>query len=102
ATYRRDNWNAYDAIRPIRYGRAWSTNFSIPQTNIFADIADGKLASVSWVVPTDDFSDHPNAARDLGPDWIGSVVNAIGESPYWKSTAIFIVWDDWGGFYDHE
>jgi phospholipase C len=101
ATRPRDSWNPFQAIRSIRYGPQWSTNISTPQTNLFGDIASGRLASVSWVIPTADFSDHPNAARDLGPDWIGSVVNAIGKSAYWKSTAIFIVWDDWGGFYDH-
>jgi phospholipase C len=39
--------------------------------------------------------------QDDGPAWVGNVVNAIGESAYWKSTAIVVVWDDWGGFYDH-
>ena len=42
-----------------------------------------------------------SARTDTGPDWVASVVNAIGESKYWNSTAIFIVWDDWGGYYDH-
>ena len=36
-----------------------------------------------------------------GPEWVASVVNAIGEGPLWKSTAVFVVWDDWGGWYDH-
>jgi phospholipase C len=101
ATARDNVWNAFEAIRPVRFGPQWSTNISAPQTRIFRDISSGKLASVSWVIPTADFSDHPNAPKDLGPDWIGNVVNAIGESPYWNSTAIFIVWDDWGGMYDH-
>ena len=43
----------------------------------------------------------PTLPNGSGPDWVASVVNAIGESPYWNSTAIFIVWDDWGGWYDH-
>jgi phospholipase C len=38
---------------------------------------------------------------DTGPDWVTSVVNAIGESQYWDSTAIILTWDEWGGFYDH-
>jgi phospholipase C len=46
-------------------------------------------------------SDHPGLHRDTGPSWVASVVNAIGGSPYWDSTAIIVVWDDWGGFYDH-
>ena len=44
----------------------------------------------------------PETAQTTGPSWVASVVNAIGESSYWDSTAIVIVWDDWGGFYDHE
>jgi phospholipase C len=101
ATFPKTNWNAFEAIRSIRYGSRWSKNVSTPQKAIFNDISDGTLAAVSWVIPTADYSDHPGEPRDYGPDWIGSVVNAIGESGYWKSTAIFIVWDDWGGFYDH-
>lgn len=94
-------WNAFEAIRQVRFGTKWSTNISTPQTKLFDDLSAGTLASVSWVVPTADYSDHPNAPKDLGPDWIGSVVNAIGESSYWRSTAVIIVWDDWGGLYDH-
>lgn len=100
-TTRENVWDAFEAIRQVRFGAQWPANISTPQTKIFNDISSRRLASVSWVIPTADFSDHPNAPRDLGPDWIGSVVNAIGESPYWNSTAVFIVWDDWGGLYDH-
>ena len=95
------NWDAFDAIRKVRYGSEWSSNISTPQFHVLKDIAGGNLANVSWVVPSADYSDHPGAPHDYGPDWIGSVVNAIGESAYWKSTAIVVVWDDWGGFYDH-
>ena len=46
-------------------------------------------------------SDHPGyAAQDTGPSWVASIVNAIGQSSYWNSTAVIVVWDDWGGFYD--
>jgi phospholipase C len=51
-------------------------------------------------VPAFANSDHPGAPAQ-GPDWVASVVNAIGASPYWDSTAIFVAWDDWGGWYDH-
>lgn len=96
-----DDWNAFEAIRAVRYSPHWRANISTPQTNILKDIAGGSLAGVSWVVPTADYSDHPGEPRDYGPDWIGNIVNAIGESPYWSSTAIIVLWDDWGGFYDH-
>ncbi len=62
---------------------------------------------MSWVVPDAANSDHPGTKVqgkyvDDGPQWIATVVNAIGESSYWDSTAIIIVWDDWGGIYDNE
>ena len=101
ATFPRTNWNAFEAVRSVRYGARWSTNIVTPQNTILNDIAAGTLPAVSWVIPTADYSDHPGEPRDFGPDWIGSVVNAIGESAYWRSTAVFVVWDDWGGFYDH-
>jgi phospholipase C len=53
------------------------------------------------VVPNYHNSDHPGNKSDTGPSWVASVVNAIGKSPAWRSTAIVIVWDDWGGLYDH-
>ena len=65
------------------------------------DIANGQLASVSWVIPTGQASDHPAINDGTGPSWVASVVNAIGNSQYWSNTAIIITWDDWGGWYDH-
>lgn len=97
--------NAFDAIYPVRNGPEWGTNVSMPETNIFTDITSGSLPAVSWVIPEDKNSDHPGdtiqGAVDHGPEWVASVVNAIGESSYWDSTAIIIVWDDWGGLYDN-
>jgi phospholipase C len=92
--------SAFDAIKAVRYGSQWTKNVSTPQTNIFKDIRKGTLPAVSWLVPDEPESDHPGTGSDTGPSWVTSVVNAIGESPEWKSTAIVIVWDDWGGFYD--
>lgn len=94
-------WNAFDMIYPVRYGPEWQTNVSMPETNIFNDVSGGTLPSMSWVIPDLENSDHPGSGSDTGPSWVASVVNAIGESSYWPSTAIVIVWDDWGGFYDH-
>jgi phospholipase C len=93
--------NAFDVIAPVRYGSEWDNNVSMPQSNIFTDISAGQLPSVSWVIPTNADSDHPDTNPDDGPAWVASVVNAIGQSSYWDSTAIIVVWDDWGGFYDH-
>jgi phospholipase C len=93
--------SAFQAIRHIRYGTDWKANVISPQTQVLTDIAQGELAAVTWVVPDFAHSDHPGSGSNEGPDWVASVVNAIGKSPFWNSTAIFITWDDWGGWYDH-
>jgi phospholipase C len=94
-------YNAFDAIHAVRYGPDWSKNISNPETNIFKDISKGSLAGVSWIVPNDANSDHAGFGKtDTGPSWVARVVNAIGKSKYWDSTAIIVVWDDWGGWYD--
>jgi phospholipase C len=93
-------WSAFDVIYPVRYGPEWKANVISPQTTILTDISNGKLAQMSWVVPDGADSDHPGNPSDTGPSWVASIVNAIGESQYWNSTAIIVVWDDWGGFYD--
>ncbi len=94
-------WDAFDVIAPVRYSSEWTTNISSPETNILTDISNGDLPAMSWVVPDAANSDHPGYARkDTGPSWVASIVNAIGESQYWNSTAVIVVWDDWGGFYD--
>jgi phospholipase C len=93
--------DAFDVIAPVRYGSEWKTNVARPQTKIFTDISHGALPAVSWVIPDEPDSDHPGEKIDDGPSWVASVVNAIGQSSYWNSTAIIIVWDDWGGLYDN-
>jgi hypothetical protein len=75
--------------------------------DVLADIGSCQLADVSWVIPDGKYSDHPiNSGQ--GPSWVAAVVNAIGNSTtcdnnagYWKDTAIFLTWDDWGGWFDH-
>lgn len=82
-------------------GPDWVNHVIIPQTQVLTDIASGQLPSVSWVIPDNLSSDHALGNTGLGPSWVASVVNAIGTSRYWSDTAIFITWDDWGGWYDH-
>jgi phospholipase C len=94
-------WNGYRAIRKIFHGPDWKGNMSSPNTNIFSDLKSGKLAAMSWVIPTLYDSDHPASGCDGGPQWVTKVVNAIGTSQYWKNTAIVLLWDDWGGWYDN-
>jgi phospholipase C len=61
----------------------------------------GTLPSVSWVVPSEEVSEHPPAPVSAGQSYVTGLVNAVMQSPEWDSTAIFVSWDDWGGFYDH-
>jgi len=93
-------WTGPNAIQHMRFGPAWQ-KVIIPQTNVLTDIASGQLAQVTWVIPDGRASDHPLSNDGSGPSWVASIVNAIGNSPYWANTAIFITWDDWGGWYDH-
>jgi phospholipase C len=92
--------SAYQAIRHIFFGPAWNHHIKSPETRVLKDIEAGQLAQVTWIVPAFNNSDHPGAPAQ-GPDWVAGIVNAIGKSKYWDSTAIFISWDDWGGWYDH-
>ena len=97
-------WNAFDAIHAVRYSPEWKDNVISPETEVLKDAAAGQLPAVTWVIPDAVNSDHLRARRTAPTrvrDWIASVVNKIGKSPYWNSTAIVIVWDDWGGFFDH-
>jgi len=61
----------------------------------------GTLPAVSWIAPTQGNSDHPPANIATGQAYVTNLINTIMRSPDWKSTAIFLTWDDWGGFYDH-
>ncbi len=94
-------WEPFEAMESVRYGPDWNHSIIAPQTKILRDPAAGKLASVTFVTPSAKDSDHPAYFSDRGPSWVASVVNAIGQSNYWKSSAIVVVWDDWGGWYDN-
>jgi phospholipase C len=72
-----------------------------PVTNLYADARAGKLPQVSWVAPNGQNSEHPPGLLSAGQSYVTGLVNAIMQGPSWSSTAIFVSWDDWGGFYDH-
>ena len=95
-------WSAYQNIAPIYNGPDWSKDVISPQTTFFSDVSNGNLRSLSWITPTCENSDHAGCGAKTGPTWVASLVNAIGESQYWNNTAIFIFWDDYGGWYDPE
>jgi phospholipase C len=61
----------------------------------------GTLPAVSWVVPNGIDSEHPPALVSTGQSYVTTLVNEIMKGPEWRNTAIFLTWDDWGGFYDH-
>jgi phospholipase C len=67
----------------------------------YAAAKKGTLPAVSWVVPSGTVSEHPPAPVSYGQSYVTSLINAVMKSPDWNSTAIFLAWDDWGGFYDH-
>ncbi len=69
--------------------------------SFFSAASSGTLPAVSWIVPSGDVSEHPPSAVSAGQSYVTSIVNAVMHSPNWSSTAIFLAWDDWGGFYDH-
>jgi phospholipase C len=74
----------------------------LPATQVLSDAKSGKLPQFAWVKPPCiKQSDHPGQGGHNGQNWVGSVINAIGGSADWNSTVIFVIWDDWGGFYDH-
>lgn len=93
-------WAAPAAVLPVYDSPEYSTDVVAPPSQVLTDVKYGKLASVSWVTPTAAESDHPGITDGTGPSWVASIVNAIGESSYWDNTAIFVTWDDWGGWYD--
>ncbi len=69
-------------------------------SNFFAAAKSGTLPAVSWITPNGTVSEHPTALVSAGQTYVTGLINAIMESPDWDSTAIFLSWDDWGGFYD--
>jgi phospholipase C len=67
----------------------------------FSDLRAGTLPAVVWLTPGNRYSEHPPGRLSAGQAYVTGIVNAVMRSPYWSSTAIFVSWDDWGGFYDH-
>lgn len=99
--YDSDWLDAFDSIKAVRYGPD-EKNIITPDTQVLTDIANKNLAQVSWVMPHEGASDHGGLkSGPCGPSWVTAIVNAIGKSSYWNSTAIVISWDEWGGWFDH-
>jgi phospholipase C len=73
-----------------------------PLTNFMSQASTGTLPQVSWIVPDSKDSEHPPALVSTGQAYVTNIINAVMNSSDWNSTAIFLAWDDWGGFYDHK
>jgi len=93
-------WSPFSSIKSVRYGSDWRKVITPPPA-ILTDVKAGKLAGVTWVTPDWQYSDHAGSGTTLGPSWVSAVVNTIGQSQFWDSTAIVVLWDDFGGWYDH-
>jgi phospholipase C len=94
-------WSAYQAVRHIFRGPDWKKDVISPNWKFLTDVQAGKLANFTWITPECAESDHLECGGGYGPSWVAAIVDTVGASKFWDSTAIFVQWDDWGGFYDH-
>lgn len=92
-------WNSYSAVNHIRNGPLWSSRV-VPYGQFLTDVQNGTLPTVSWLIPDGADSEHPPSGTCAGENWTVTQLNALMNSPYWSSTAVFLTWDDFGGFYD--
>lgn len=89
-----DTWDAYGWIKGGSSGTS-------PSSQFLRDVCSGKLSAVTWVTPAYADSDLSGSLSSTGPKWVASVVNAVGESQFWSTTAVVILWSGFGGWYDH-
>ncbi len=96
-----DAWmNVMQMIRHVRYGPMW--NDVVPPEDFVKDVRRGEMPAVSWIIPPESYNEHPGGGRSVcaGENWTVQQVNTVMKSEFWPSTAIVLVWDDFGGFYD--
>jgi phospholipase C len=94
-------WSGYQAVNHIFNGKDWKKVIS-PNWKFIPAVRTGHLANFTWITPECPESDHTECADGgYGPSWVAAIVNTVGKSKFWDSTAIFVQWDDWGGYYDH-
>jgi phospholipase C len=100
---RYDYVSSFSVIKHIYDSPEFENNVISPETTILSDLQDGTLPAVSYVIGTFANSDHPGqrVPSSNGPRWVTSIFNAVGRSPYWKNSVVILVYDDWGGWYDH-
>jgi phospholipase C len=90
---------AIEMIRHVRLGPMW--NHVVDNSQFISDVRGGHLASVSWLIPPIGYNDHPPQSMCAGENWTVAQMNALMHSRYWKTSAVVLSWDDFGGFYDH-
>jgi phospholipase C len=93
-------WASFDAVKHIRFGRDWVQS-DIPDDRFVGDVSHGRLAAITWLTTDWTQSEHPPASECVGENWTVRQINAIMRSRFWRTTAIVLTWDDFGGFYDH-
>jgi phospholipase C len=92
-------WNPLPYFSDVHHDEQLGNIQSIE--GFYDDARAGTLPAVSWVIPNAKVSEHPPASIGVGQAYVTTLINSIMRSPDWSSTAIFLTWDDWGGFYDH-
>jgi phospholipase C len=95
-------WNALNGVGNVFHTDLWRPSDTIRAVDrLVKDIDADRLPAVTWATPRFELSDHPPESTCYAHDWLTGVVNALMRSPAWEHTALFVTWDEWGGFYDH-
>jgi phospholipase C len=94
-------WNAYNGIHDVFHDEAYWNAHVRSVDALVKDIKANSLPAVTWVTPRFELSDHPPYSTSFSHNWVTDIVNAVMTGDMWNQTAIFITWDEWGGFYDH-
>ena len=93
-------WNAYNGVANVFHTDLWHEHIRSTD-NILKDIEANRLPAVTWITPRFELSDHPPMSTSFAHNWTSDLINALMKSDMWEHTAIFLTWDEWGGFYDH-
>jgi phospholipase C len=94
------NWNLLPGFQAYSGVADLSQNL-VPTSQFYTDLANGTLPQVCWLIPNATESEHPPQNVQTGMTYVTTLINAVMQSTYWKSCAIIVMWDDYGGFYDH-
>jgi phospholipase C len=92
-------WNVLPEFDTVKANG--QTGNVVPIDQFYLDVKNDKVPSVAWIAPPGVVSEHPANLVSAGQSYVTALINTIMQSPSWGSTAIFLSWDDWGGFYDH-